>query len=1193
MKTEGKNSHVALLFIRFSILCSLISLPSIRLVADASEVTDFYYYYDERIYLNTSTEMITICFEDNINSAEKAALIREDPILEEVSNETLPYGLVLIETKPGLDSNDITEAKERLNELPEIKYCTPVFQFLNMKLVFMDEFVVRFRPNITEQQIEAMNKENGVAVVSKSPYRHNRYVLRVINPKDKNAIEMANTYNLNSKARYATPNFIVLGGFHNIYPNDAYFEEQWDKNNTGQTGGTEDADMDAPEGWQITTGSSEIVIAIIDTGTDIDHEDLVTKIWANDGEIPGNGIDDDGNGYVDDIYGWDFESTDNDPRGTNNHGTACAGLAAAETNNWKGIAGVCWAGKIMPLKIGTGAPITSAAADAIDYAYNNGADVLSNSWSVPSDADLTDAIKDAKNNGRDGKGCVIVFASGNDNHDVSYPATLDEVIAVGATDHNDARLVVPGYGGSNYGKQLDVVAPSAWGPPGGVTFWTTDISGSGGKNPGDTSKGDAAGNYYKWFGGTSGAAPQVAGLAGLILSVNPDLDSDEVQSLIQSTADDVNDSGGRDDEYGWGRVNIYNAVLEAIPSKGHIDLDKDYYNCDCNIGIFLADYDLKGANTVDVNITCAGDLEKVWLNETEPNAGVFTCTISTASGDPNIGDGILQVSHDETITVTYEDADDGTGNPASPNDTAVVDCVCPVIYDVNFNKNPIGPDNITVTFDTNEFSYAHVLYGESCVDPNKTSTLSLGFNHSVKLKEVSPLTDYYFIIEATDLAGNETVDNNDSNCYRLTTDGPKDINVPGDFNTIQEAIDQPIWDGSRVIVAEGTYNESIDFKGKGITVTSTDPNDWDVVENTIIYYEPPSEEYGVVVFNSGEDSNSILAGFTAKGSGTGSYISINIKWPSNPTVTNCIITDTLYGITCQNSSPMIKNNKIFGISEWCVGCYGNSTPVIDNNWIYDSIYEGGSGVGIYFSYVNSTGTVQNNTIVNNKVGILVDGGVVPEISNCIIWDNDSNDLVNCTATYSCIKDPNDANGVGNICGDANDPMFVDPNNDDYHLDPNSPCFNAGDPNYEAEEGETDIDGDDRIMDGRVDMGADEIDCLFVDANEYDDWVAWGKPECWCFERQCRGDTNGEAFFGVWVSLVDKYKLDEAFNKTDAELRQIEDGICADLNHTPFFGKRVTLSDLNILKDYFNESEPNVPPCDESPIITGPYNFWTN
>ena len=289
------------LFIRFGILCSLISLLHVRLFAAAYEVPDFYYYYDERIYLNPSTELISICFEDHISNAEKAALIREDPILEDVSNETLPSGLVLIETKQGLDSNDITEAIERLNELQEIKYSTPVFQSVSVKLILMDEFIVRFRPDITKQQIEAMNKENGIAVVSKSPYRHNRYVLRVINPKDKNAIEVANIFNENQQTKYACPNFLLLGAFNNSEPDDTYFEEQWGLNNTGQTEGTLDADMDAPEGWQITTGSSEIVIAIIDTGTDINHEDLMAKIWINAGEIPGNGIVDDGNGYVDDI----------------------------------------------------------------------------------------------------------------------------------------------------------------------------------------------------------------------------------------------------------------------------------------------------------------------------------------------------------------------------------------------------------------------------------------------------------------------------------------------------------------------------------------------------------------------------------------------------------------------------------------------------------------------------------------------------------------------------------------------------------------------------------------------------------------------------------------------------------------------------------------------------------------------------
>jgi parallel beta-helix repeat protein len=404
------------------------------------------------------------------------------------------------------------------------------------------------------------------------------------------------------------------------------------------------------------------------------------------------------------------------------------------------------------------------------------------------------------------------------------------------------------------------------------------------------------------------------------------------------------------------------------------------------------------------------------------------------------------------------------------------------------------------------------------------------------------------------------------------------------YDFIQDAINDAN-DGDEIELAEETFYESINFEGKAIKVRSTDPNDWNVVANTIID--------GCAGFQNGEDCNSILAGVMVRNNQVGIQFDGSTT-VSSGTVSNCIITNNEWGVYSYKGSPLIKNNIIFKNSVG-VACENTSVPVIKNNWIYDSISDG-AGFGIGFTSCSYTGIVQNNTIVGNELGIWVDSGTAPTISNCIIWDNDD-DLVDCTATYSCIEDCSDAGGTGNICGDANDPMFVDPNNDDFHIDGDSPCFNAGDPNYEPEDGETDIDGDDRVMDDRVDMGADEVGCLSIYADEYDDWVSWGKPDCWCYERQCRGDIDGlyvlVELAKIWVTSADQDILVSAFGKTDAELEGIEDGICADVDHIAHFNRRVALSDLNILKDYIDETEPNVPSCDESPVITGPYNFWTN
>jgi subtilisin family serine protease len=162
-----------------------------------------------------------------------------------------------------------------------------------------------------------------------------------------------------------------------------------------QTGGTSGADISATKAWDITTGSNTIVVAVIDTGVDYTHPDLAANIWTNPGEIPDNGIDDDGNGYVDDVHGYDFINNDNDPMDDNGHGTHCAGVIGAIGNNGIGIAGVAWKVKIMPLKFlrADGNGDTAASLNAIAYARRMGANVISCSWGGTAKSQaLADAI---------------------------------------------------------------------------------------------------------------------------------------------------------------------------------------------------------------------------------------------------------------------------------------------------------------------------------------------------------------------------------------------------------------------------------------------------------------------------------------------------------------------------------------------------------------------------------------------------------------------------------------------------------------------------------------------------------------------------------------------------------------------------------------------------------------------------------
>jgi large repetitive protein len=250
-------------------------------------------------------------------------------------------------------------------------------------------------------------------------------------------------------------------------PNDPFFVRLWGLHNTGQTvnwtAGTLDADIDAPEAWSVSTGSPDVVVAVIDSGVDATHPDLGQNMWVNDGEdcsgCRTNGIDDDGNGYVDDWRGWDFANGDNNPADDNGHGTHVAGTVAASGNNGLGVAGVTWSSRIMPLKFlgADGSGTTADAISAILYARAKGVPILSNSWGG---GDFSQALLDAIEQ-TDASGELFVAAAGNDftNTDLEpfYPAGYDvpNVLVVGASDQFDRKAWF-----SNYGtRSVDLSAP--------------------------------------------------------------------------------------------------------------------------------------------------------------------------------------------------------------------------------------------------------------------------------------------------------------------------------------------------------------------------------------------------------------------------------------------------------------------------------------------------------------------------------------------------------------------------------------------------------------------------------------------------------------------------------------------------------------------------------------------------------------
>jgi subtilisin family serine protease len=381
-------------------------------------------------------------------------------------------------------------------------------------------------------------------------------------PLDSDILSIVEEFNTLDNVVYSEPNYII-----DLFstPNDEFFPIQWSLLNTGQMiynkSGLNDADIDMDEAWDIETGSEEIIIAIIDTGVDYTHPDLVDNIWINEDEIPGNEIDDDNNGFIDDIYGFDTGDNDSDPSDFRGHGTHCAGIASGVGNNEIGIAGVAWDCRIMIINSFNDTLFYGGILElamGISYAADNAADVISMSLGYNRDIPtIKDAIDYAYS-----QGCVLVAAAGNSNESEKiYPAGYENVIAVAATNQNDQRCSPDDWGyygppfnrkplGSHYGYWIDVAAP------GNLVYSTTPTYHVSHNDEENFNTGQNYTMNYDFMYGTSMATPHVAGLAVLLLSQDPTLSNDEIREIIRANVDII-----EPDEYiGTGRINAYKAL---------------------------------------------------------------------------------------------------------------------------------------------------------------------------------------------------------------------------------------------------------------------------------------------------------------------------------------------------------------------------------------------------------------------------------------------------------------------------------------------------------------------------------------------------------------------------------------------------------------------------------------------------------
>jgi subtilisin family serine protease len=487
--------------------------------------------------------------------------------LEEPMRSITRLGLTLLLALPLLSSTITTPASSSVPPRTTDGRSTKLpWQAGGVRFV-PNEVVVVLKASASRAAVRALDARVGVDRVTEA----SGFGVDVVRVAHGTSVDAAiRRFERSPLVRFAEPNRIATV---EALPDDTHFSDQWALNNTGQlhevtnqgggTGttrhGTSDADVDAPEAWAAQTVDDPVVVAVIDTGVDVDHPDLANSMWVNTAEQAGTiGVDDDGNGFVDDVNGWDFLEHDADPSPTtvggprvkleNAHGTHVAGIVAAEQNNTEGVSGVCPDCSIMALRIGDAASLTlGREVQAINYAIDNGADIINLSiaspvWSKTERA----AIKQAGQ-----AGILVVIAAGNSSLDndisfdhannngvldawaPSFPAsyTLSNILAVAASNDRDVYGLTSQCG--SVGLKLWQCAFTSWGHD------SVDVAAPGVDIKSSVTVGvsDGADPDYAVFDGTSMASPMAAGVAGVVLAENPGYGPAQVKNAIMNSVE--------------------------------------------------------------------------------------------------------------------------------------------------------------------------------------------------------------------------------------------------------------------------------------------------------------------------------------------------------------------------------------------------------------------------------------------------------------------------------------------------------------------------------------------------------------------------------------------------------------------------------------------------------------------------------
>jgi len=666
---------------------------------------------------------------------------------------------------------------------------------------------------------------NSVLMTSGSPVQQEFSIVpglaKVAIPSNMTVESAVASLKQSSSVLYAEPDYIYR---ISAVPTDPYFYRSWGLRNTAQFGGIAGADINAVNAWDISTGSSSIVVAVTDTGVDYNHPDLSANMWRNPGEIQGNGIDDDDNGYIDDVYGYDFNNLDSDPCDDHSHGTHVSGIIGAVGNNGLGVAGVSWHVKIMALKCfdGNGYGPVSNAISAVDYATAMGARVINASWgyNIPSMA-LYDAIARARD-----ADIIFVAAAGNDSANIDstpfYPAAfpIENIITVMATDNADRQSYFSNYGLIN----VDIGAPGGDGFGGFGDIYSTYPTDFG---------------SYGYMAGTSMAAPYVAGACALLLSIDPNLSYSDAKQILLSTVDPelpgLCASGGR--------MNLYEAALEA---------NRDTMSPSPNPPQWEIEPVATGLHTITMRAKTTQDRSGVeyyfeCVNNVTVNSGWVSNSLYTFSDVNEIkirrgttygfrfmardkSDNQNQTDWSSTsFTTTAPGPDDDL--PPAPNPPLWV--IKPRVI-----RTTGGGTLVTIRMQAFSSDESGVQYYFEWVE-NPITVNSGWIDSDVWITPSNFFMQggtYSFRVKARDkLSGIETAFSEPSVVTPST--GPRILPVPSIYSTIQAAINASNA-GDVILISPGTYrwqgNWDIELRSWPVTIRSIEPENPDIVAQTII-----------------------------------------------------------------------------------------------------------------------------------------------------------------------------------------------------------------------------------------------------------------------------------------------------------------------------------------------------------------------